>query len=144
MMLNSKRYPITSKAYAKPLMLWRVTVVAIALACMTACTSIPRQVPVQVVNGIFTERATGRTLYTNDRDNAPFAKLFCVGECVQGWMPLGAGSDTRPTGLFSLIERENGALQWAYRERPLYARDGELPRQQTGHGMANMWRIARP
>ena len=119
-------------------------IVLAALLMIGACSSIPAQVPVARVDGVLLERASGRTLYTNDRDDAPFAKLFCADECLRGWVPLAAARGVKGAKDFMLIERQNGALQWAYRDRPLYLRDGEAPGERGGHGVGNMWRIARP
>ena len=118
-----------------------VTVIALAL---TGCNAIPAQVPVQRAAGIFVERGSGRTLYTYDRDDAPFAQQFCSGDCLKGWTPLAAPPGAKAGRGFSLIERNSEPLQWAYRDRPLYLRDGEAAGERAGHGVENLWRIARP
>ena len=43
------------------------------------------------------------------------------------------------------IARDAGRKQWAYKGKPLYlsSRDRK-PGDRTGHGVDNMWRIARP
>ena len=53
----------------------------------------------------------------------------------------GAGSVEK----FSIITRDDGSKQWAYKEKPLYLwfRD-EKPGDTMGEGVGDVWLVARP
>jgi predicted lipoprotein with Yx(FWY)xxD motif len=40
--------------------------------------------------------------------------------CTDLWPPVLAAADAAPVGKWSLVERKDGAMQWAYDEQPLY------------------------
>jgi predicted lipoprotein with Yx(FWY)xxD motif len=46
---------------------------------------------------------------------------------------------------WSLIKRDDGSMQWAYKGKPLYLwiKDGK-PGERTGDGFKGVWHIARP
>lgn len=85
----------------------------------------------------------GMTLYVFDRD--PLGESICTAQCAMNWPPLYAVADAVPAGDYTLIARDGGRKQWAYKGKPLYlsSRDRK-PGDRTGHGVDNMWRIARP
>jgi predicted lipoprotein with Yx(FWY)xxD motif len=61
----------------------------------------------------------GFTLYVTDRDKDA-TKSSCYGPCAQQWVPLRAQANSTPFGEWSLVPREDGQPQWAYKGRPLY------------------------
>ncbi|HLT75899.1 MAG TPA: hypothetical protein VKZ87_00825 [Ferrovibrio sp.] len=86
----------------------------------------------------------GMTLYTFDRDSV--GKSACNGQCAQNWPPLMASGNTRTGGDWSVITRDDGSKQWAYRGKPLYGwvRD-QKPGDTTGDGFLNgAWHVAKP
>lgn len=87
--------------------------------------------------------AKGMTLYTFDRD-AP-GKSNCNGPCATNWPPLAAGADTKPSGNWSVVVRDDGSRQWAYKTKPLYTwvKDTK-PGDVTGDNVNNVWRVAQP
>lgn len=98
--------------------------------------------PVKVSGGILTNPA-GMTLYTFDKD--PEGKSVCNGECAVRWPPLLAGAGDKPSGDYSIITRDDGSRQWAYKGKPLYLwfKD-QKPGDTTGDGVNNVWRVAKP
>lgn len=62
--------------------------------------------------------ARGRTLYTYDKDEP--GKSNCVAECAERFNPVIALEGARVFGEWSLVKREDGAQQWAWRSQPLY------------------------
>jgi len=100
--------------------------------------------PIVVTAGMLVN-ARGMTLYTFDRDKAGSGKSNCNSDCAQMWPPLiwiGAGD---PAGAFTLIEREGGQKQWAYKGKPLYLFSGDVnPNDTTGDGVNGVWHIAKP
>lgn len=85
----------------------------------------------------------GMTLYVFRRDE-PFESK-CYQRCAQNWPPLKARRGDVRVGQFLSIERKDGGFQWTYRGQPLYRwtkdeKEGDI----TGHGLADVWHIARP
>jgi predicted lipoprotein with Yx(FWY)xxD motif len=62
--------------------------------------------------------AKGMTLYTYDNDTVP-AKSVCSGPCAEFWPPLLVTSDARMLN-WTIVDREDGTKQWAYKGKPLY------------------------
>ena len=120
----------------------------VASACLIAFASQPAAAadppPIVVTGGILVD-AQGMTLYTFDRDVPASGKSNCNGDCAQMWPPLvwvGAGA---PSGAFTILTREGGAKQWAYKGKPLYLFSGDVnPNDTNGDGVNGVWHIARP
>jgi len=87
--------------------------------------------------------AKGMTLYTFDNDTAA-GKSVCNGPCAQNWPPLVAKAGAKPEGDFTVITRDDGSKQWAYKGKPLYtwAKDTK-PGDITGDGFKNVWHIVK-
>jgi predicted lipoprotein with Yx(FWY)xxD motif len=87
--------------------------------------------------------AKGMTLYTFDRDAA--GKSNCNGQCAQNWPPLVATASASASGDWSVVTRDDGSKQWAYKGKPLYlwVKDTK-PGEVTGDGVNNVWHIAAP
>jgi len=99
--------------------------------------------PTKVMDGVLTN-ASGMTLYTFDKDAAGSGKSECNGPCATNWPPLLAAADATASGDYSIITRNDGAKQWAYKGKPLYLwiKDTK-PGDRTGDGFNNVWRAAR-
>jgi len=86
----------------------------------------------------------GMTLYTYALDEAGSGQSNCNGDCAFLWPPLLAG-DGKAGGRFSIIAREGGARQWAFKGKPLYLFSGDAnPGDTTGSGVNGLWRVAMP
>lgn len=87
--------------------------------------------------------AKGMTLYTFDRDTA--GKSACNGQCAQNWPPLMAEGAAMAAGDWSVVTRDDGSKQWAYKGKPLYlwVKDTK-PGEVTGDGVNNVWHVAMP
>jgi predicted lipoprotein with Yx(FWY)xxD motif len=84
----------------------------------------------------------GMTLYSEDTDTN--GKSMCNGTCAQNWPPLTAAADAKPVGDFTVITRDDGTLQWAYKGKPLYFWKGDKqPGDTTGNGVAGRWHTAQ-
>ena len=84
------------------------------------------------------------TLYTFDRDAT--GKSNCNGQCAVNWPPLGADGGSQPVGNWSVVTRDDGSKQWAYKGQPLYTwvKD-QKPGDTTGNGVNNnTWHVAQP
>lgn len=88
--------------------------------------------------------AKGNALYTFDKDM--HGKSACTGGCATNWPPLMAAAGAKPLADWSVITRDDGNAQWAYKGKPLYifAKD-TTPGMSNGDGFLNgAWHIARP
>ncbi|SPD66042.1 putative lipoprotein [Cupriavidus taiwanensis] len=99
---------------------------------------------VKVTDGVLTD-PQGLTLYTFDRDTAGSGKSACNGPCATNWPPLMASPGTSGSGQYTIITRDDGSKQWAYRGLPLYrfAKDAK-PGDRTGDNVNNVWHVAKP
>ena len=97
---------------------------------------------VKVEGGVLTN-SSGMSLYTFDKDTG--GKSACTGSCATNWPPLLAGASDKASGDYSIITRDDGAKQWAYKGKPLYlwSKD-QKPGDTTGDGRNNTWHLAKP
>jgi predicted lipoprotein with Yx(FWY)xxD motif len=122
--------------------------VAAAIIGVTGCSTMDSMMgappaPTKVMDGVLTNSA-GMTLYTFDKDTAGGGKSVCNGPCAANWPPLLAAADAKAQGDYSIITRDDGTKQWAYKGKPLYlwVKDSK-PGDRTGDGFNNAWRLAR-
>ena len=86
--------------------------------------------------------AKGMTLYTFDKDSG--GKSACNGGCATNWPPLMAGADAKTTGDWTVITRDDGAKQWAFKGKPVYTfvKDTK-PGEMTGENVNNVWHVVK-
>jgi predicted lipoprotein with Yx(FWY)xxD motif len=86
----------------------------------------------------------GMTLYTFDKDAG--GKSVCNGPCATNWPPLMAAADAKPMADYTVMVRDDGSKQWAYKGKPLYTwKNDKKAGDITGDGFANnSWHIATP
>jgi len=86
----------------------------------------------------------GMTLYVFDKDSG--GKSACNGPCATNWPPLMASAASKPMDDYSVITRDDGNKQWAYKGKPLYNwKNDKKPGDITGDGFLNgAWHIAQP
>jgi predicted lipoprotein with Yx(FWY)xxD motif len=121
----------------------------LAAALLAGCGGMSRMAsmpdtPTRTADGVLVG-PNGMTLYTFDRDTAGSGKSACNGPCATNWPPLLAPETAKPMGAYTIVMRDDGKRQWAYKGWPLYywskdARTGD----KTGDGVNNVWKIARP
>jgi predicted lipoprotein with Yx(FWY)xxD motif len=116
---------------------------------LAACSSVPAwmggaSAPAKTVDGVLVA-PNGMTLYTFDRDTAGGGASACNGPCATNWPPLMAAADAKPDGNWSIISRDGGGRQWAYKGKPVYfwAKDAKAG-DRTGDGFNGVWKLARP
>ena len=115
-----------------------------AALLVAAAASLAFAQPAKTTDGALTN-AAGMTLYTFDKDAKGSGKSVCNGPCATNWPPLMAEASAAPSGDWSVVTRDDGAKQWAYKGQPLYLwiKDTK-PGDRTGDGVNNVWRIAKP
>ena len=116
----------------------------VTFALVAGCAGMAPAAPAKVADGVFVG-ANGMTLYTFDRDAAGSGKSMCNGPCATNWPPLMAAADAQAVGDWSIVTRDDGARQWAYKGKPVYfwIKDQKAG-DRTGDGFNNVWRLAKP
>jgi predicted lipoprotein with Yx(FWY)xxD motif len=112
------------------------SVLLLALASAAAHAADP--VPLKKSEGVLVD-AKGMTVYTFDKDAADSGKSACSGRCAENWPPVQAG-DAQPAAPYSVVTREDGSKQLAYKGKPLYTfvKD-KKPGDKSGDKAMNAW-----
>ena len=118
--------------------------VAISVVAMTWAHAASPTQTATTAKGPALADARGMTLYTFDKDSA--GKSNCNGVCAANWPALKAGSDDQPTDAYTVVVRDDGSKQWAYKAKPLYSFvNDKKPGDVNGDGfLNNTWHIAKP
>jgi predicted lipoprotein with Yx(FWY)xxD motif len=117
---------------------------AVLTACGSMSMPMSHPAPARVADGVFVG-PNGMTLYTFDRDTMGAGKSVCNGACATNWPPLMAGAGSMSSGDWTVVMRDDGSHQWAYRGKPVYywAKDTKAG-DRTGDNVNNVWHLARP
>lgn len=122
----------------------RIAVAALALGLALPALAADPAAIADTAKGKTLVDAKGMTLYTFDKDMG--GKSACNGPCAGNWPPLMAGTDAKDMGAWTVVTRDDGAKQWAYKGKPLYTwvkdtKAGDI----TGDGFLNgAWHVAQP
>jgi uncharacterized protein YcnI len=116
-----------------------LTVTTEASTALAAPPALARPQGVTVRDGVLID-PLGLPLYTFDFDNM-VGMSHCVGDCASTWRPFAAPADAKPVGDWGIIGRDEGGIQWTYKNQPLYTNAAERP-GAAGHDRAD-WRLAR-
>ena len=121
--------------------MFKSTLVAATLALTAFAAS--AAAPAVSTDGVLAT-PSGATLYTFDKDAANSGKSACNGPCATNWPPLAAAASDAPSGDWSIVTRDDGSKQWAWKGWPLYtfAKDAK-PGDKTGDGKGNVWHVAK-
>ncbi len=83
----------------------------------------------------------GLTLYTFKNDTAGTSN--CNGDCAVAWPPLYADKGSIAADGFTLITRDDGSVQWALNDQPLYFYQGDTAAGDiSGNGLGGVWDVA--
>ena len=101
-------------------------------------------VPVKTANGMLVD-AKGMPLYTFDKDVAGSGKSTCNGACATLWPPAMAAADAKPEGDMSIVTRDDGAKQWAYKGKPVYLYKSDMKAgDKAGDNFKDVWHVIKP
>ena len=116
---------------------------AATIVFAAGCASMSAPDGVQASGGVLNDRA-GMTLYVLDKDPTGAGKSVCNGGCAMHWPPLTASASAHASGKWTIITRDDGTRQWAYKGKPLYlwVKDHK-PGDMTGEGFHGVWHVAR-
>jgi predicted lipoprotein with Yx(FWY)xxD motif len=124
-----------------------VLIALIATATLAACASMTggAMAPYTKVSDGILVGSNSMTLYTFAKDTAGSGKSMCNGPCATNWPPLLIDGSPTVSGDYSVITRDDGKKQLAYKGMPLYfwAKDTK-PGDKTGDGFLNgVWKIVK-
>jgi predicted lipoprotein with Yx(FWY)xxD motif len=99
--------------------------------------------PAAPINGVLAT-PSGATVYTFDKDTAGNGKSACNGPCAQAWPPVAAQASDSASGDWSIVTRDDGSKQWAYKGAPLYtfSKDAK-PGDTTGDKFKDVWHVIK-
>lgn len=131
----------------------RPIIIALAFTCAMSATAFaqsPADAPLPAAISLIEENGAwafrddnGMALYTFDRD--PEGASVCNGQCATAWPPIAAPADAHQIGDWTPVRRDDGAMQWAYKGKPVYLFQGDTAAGQTnGDGMGGVWHIVQP
>ena len=118
----------------------------LAVALTTGFTSayaIAADAPAKIVGGAMVA-TNGMTLYTFDNDKAGSGKSVCNGPCAGLWPPLMATAADQPAGHYTVVTRDDGARQIAYKGKPLYFyKADQKAGDRSGDNFKDVWHIVK-
>ncbi|CRM15499.1 MULTISPECIES: hypothetical protein [Pseudomonas] len=121
-----------------------ILTVAVAASCMSGLALADAPVKLaETDKGKVLVDAKGMTLYTFGKDTS--GKSVCNGPCASNWPPLPVSADAKVGHDYSVVTRDDGTKQWAYKGMPLYSwvKDTK-PGDTTGDGVNQVWHVAKP
>ena len=99
--------------------------------------------PARMSNGMLVG-SNGMTLYTFDRDTAGSGKSACNGPCATLWPPLPATASDQASGDWTVVVRDDGSRQWAYKGKPLYYyQNDKQAGDRAGDNFRDVWHIVK-
>ncbi len=97
--------------------------------------------PTQISNGVLASKE-GKTLYLFDKDAA--GKSNCNGGCAAAWPPFVVANAALAGGDFSIVKRDDGTSQWAFKGMPLYFFAGDAKAGDVnGDNQGGVWHALR-
>ena len=118
-----------------------LAVAAISFSVVACATPSMHNTSTMMSNGVMVNSA-GMTVYTFDKDTPYSGKSACNGPCIALWPAVAATGN--PTGDYSVVTRDDGSKQLAYKGKPLYlyAKD-QKPGDMTGDNVKDVWHVVR-
>jgi predicted lipoprotein with Yx(FWY)xxD motif len=121
-------------------------IVAVAATLAAASLAFAQSAPTKTgdsAKGKVLTNDAGMTLYIFDKDSD--GKSACNGPCAGNWPPLMAAASAKPMGSYTIVTRDDGSKQWAYKNKPLYTwKNDKSAGDVTGDGFNGVWHIAQP
>ena len=122
-----------------------ITVKQLALAASAALVFLAgaahADAPAKMSSGVLVA-PSGMTLYVFDKDAG--GKSMCNGPCATNWPPLMAAADDKPMGDYSIVTRDDGSRQWAYKGKPVYTFKSDAKAgDRTGDNFKDVWHVIK-
>ena len=127
----------------KPLLLAASTAALLFTAGCSSYTMPGAKTPAMLASGVLVA-PSGMTLYTFDKDVANSGKSTCNGPCAALWPPMMAMATDQPVGAYSVVTRDDGSRQWAYKGKPVYTyKADQKAGDRTGDNFKDVWHIIK-
>ena len=119
------------------------TSLAAGIIILFAASADAAGTPAAPSNGVLATSA-GATVYTFDKDTVGSGKSACNGPCAQLWPPVAAQAADNASGDWSIVTRDDGSKQWAYKGAPIYtfSKDAK-PGDTTGDKFKDVWHVIK-
>ena len=88
---------------------------------------------------VFRRFPGSQRLYTYDQDHAD--RSYCNAGCASARPPVIAPAASHPMGEWTLVRRDDGQMQWAYRGHPVYSMYHDEPKHPSGDGEDGVWHL---
>lgn len=116
----------------------------LAAAGLFAAAVAHAQTPLKAAGGMLVD-SQNRTVYTFDKDVAGSGKSVCNGPCAELWPPVMAPAGAKAEGDYTLVTRDDGKMQWAYKGKPVYLFKNDAAAGDTkGDGFKDVWHVVKP
>lgn len=108
---------------------------------LLAATLVMGTVPAALAESAMTNEA-GMTLYTFGNDTG--GTSTCYEDCATNWPAyLGKTGDEKGAG-WTLVERNDGTMQWAYEGKPTYLYHEDMAAgDMKGDGQGGVWHVLK-
>jgi predicted lipoprotein with Yx(FWY)xxD motif len=83
-----------------------------------------------------------RAIYSFDNDKVGHSN--CKGICTRLWRPVLAPTNAQTVGDWTVVIREDGSRQWAYKGKPVYTFVQDEPGDTKGDGIQGVWHLVSP
>lgn len=123
----------------------KLGLVSLSAVSLAACVSMSGGQSIVKTNDGILVSTNNMTLYTFDKDQVGSGKSSCYGDCSINWPPLLVDKNATSYGSYSIITRDDGKSQFAYKGKPLYyfVMD-KKPGERNGDGyLNNAWHIVK-
>jgi len=119
------------------------TSLAASVIVLFAASAAAAGAPATPQNGVLAT-PSGATVYTFDKDTAGSGKSACNGPCAQLWPPVAAQASDAASGDWSIVTRDDGSRQWAYKGAPIYtfSKDAK-PGDTAGDKFKDVWHVIK-
>ena len=119
------------------------TSLAASVIVLFAASATAAGAPATSQNGVLAT-PSGATVYTFDKDTVGSGKSACNGPCAQLWLPVAAQASDAASGDWSIVTRDDGSKQWAYKGAPIYtfSKDAK-PGDTTGDKFKDVWHVIK-
>ena len=122
--------------------MFKTSSIAVVLALL-AVAAHAAGAPAAPTNGVLAT-PSGATVYTFDKDAVGSGKSACNGPCAQAWPPVAAQASDAASGDWTIVTRDDGSKQWAYKGAPIYtfSKDAK-PGDTTGDKFKDVWHVIK-
>ena len=121
----------------------KTTQLLTGLLLAATCGLAAADASVKPVNGAMVA-ANGMTVYTFDADPANAGKSVCNGPCAALWPPLMVSGGEQPLGAYSVVARDDGSRQLAYKGKPLYFYQADQKAgDRSGDNFKDVWHLVK-